>query len=197
MSWANASFLPGVLPQLPEGTATSSTSILRAIFAIGELGEDARKALRLYSRSEQAGQWDGQALNGHLVTNGDHELSGGMDLACSGWSTRKPILVWRNWRAPYRNSVPIGYYASCSMVERQARRFGARAGGLITAIVLPPGTMFAVPTYVWNEGDDARTLGVVKRERELVLGRGSVLEEIAAIVPYEGAPKVRVLRLAT
>lgn len=196
MSRGNASFLSAILPHLPDGTATSRTAIMRVIIPIGDLGELARNALRMYSRSEHAGQWDGQALNRMLATGLNHELVRGMDLACSGWSTKKTILIWRNWRSPYQAPLPIGHYASCSMVERQARRFGSRNGGGLTAIIIPPGTLFAVPSHVWCKGDDPRTLGVVKREGEIVLSRFTSLTEIASVTPFEGARRVKVLALS-
>jgi hypothetical protein len=197
MSRGNASFLSAILPHLPDGTATSRTAIMRAIIPIGDLGELARNALRMYSRSEHAGQWDGQALNSILASGQEHELAHGMDLACSGWSTKKPILIWRNWRSPYRTRVPLGHYASCSMVERQARRFGSRSGGLISAILIRPGTLFAVPSYAWSEHDDRRTLQVVKREGEIILSRFTIFEEMETVVPFEGARRVRVLTLSS
>lgn len=197
MSRGNTSYLPAILPHLPEGTATSRSAITRAIVAIGEVGELARNALRMYSRSEHAGQWDGQALNRTLATGQEHELVHGMDLACSGWSTKRPILIWRNWRSPYQARVPIGHYASCSMVERQARRFGSRAGGSLSAILLSPGTLFAVPSYVWSETDDQRTLQVVKREGEIILSRFTTFVEIETVIPFEGAKRVRILTLSS
>ena len=197
MSRGNASYLPGILPHLPEGTATSRSAITGAIVQIGEVGDLARNALRMYSRSEHAGQWDGQALNSILATGQEHELAHGMDLACSGWSTKKPILIWRNWRSPYQARVPLGHYASCSMVERQARRFGSRAGGSISAILVRPGTLFAIPSYVWRENDDPRTLQVVKREGEIVLSRFTSFVEIETVVPFEGAKRVRILAVSS
>lgn len=182
---------------MPEGTATSRSAITGAIVQIGEVGDLARNALRMYSRSEHAGQWDGQALNRILATGQEHELVHGMDLACSGWSTKKPILIWRNWRSPYRTRVPLGHYASCSMVERQARRFGSRAGGSLSAILVPPGTLFAIPSNIWSESDDPRTLQVVKREGEVILSRFTSFEEIEIVVPFEGAKRVRVLTLSS
>ncbi len=83
------------------------------------------------------------------------------------------------------------------MVERQARRFGSRAGGSISAILVRPGTLFAIPSYVWRENDDPRTLQVVKREGEIVLSRFTSFVEIETVVPFEGAKRVRILAVSS
>jgi len=52
-----------------------------------------------------------------------------------------------------------------------------------------------VPSQVWSNGDDPRTLGVVKREGEIVLSRFTRLVEIASVTPFEGTRRVKVLAL--
>ena len=191
MGWANASYKHAVIEAIGTSVANGK-SAARLIAPVSDLSDDSRAALRRYSVSEFAGQEDGKALNRALLS-GDKSHSDwirSLDGAFV-WTFRKDILLWRGGETfPYGEPNPA--YTSTSLVERQARQFRSRGNGAIAAIVLQAGSRIALPSYVWGAGDDERTLGVVRREVEILLPRGTEFGHIATVDPFQGQTKSNV-----
>ncbi|WP_315922501.1 hypothetical protein [Mesorhizobium sp. SP-1A] len=197
MGWANASYKDAVIEAIGLPVANGKAAA-RLISPVADLSDESRTALRRYSVSEFAGQEDGKALNRALLS-GDQSHSDwvrSLDDAFV-WAFKKDILLWRGGETS-PNGEPNPAYTSTSLVERQARQFRSRGSGAIAAIVLPAGSRIALPSYVWGEGDDERTLGVVRREVEILLPRGTQFGHIATVDPFEGqgnsSVRVRVMR---
>lgn len=188
MGRGNRSYQPDVRKLLSDVKA--SRQALKFISKVKDLSPMASAALRRYSQSYFAGQEDGKALNAAILEGKSHfaDWINGMDDACTGWVLEKDILLWRGWTI----SPPRKYQAfmSCTLVERMARKFGAH---ILTAILVKAGTQVAVPMKVWNENDDRRTIGVVDREVEIVLGRNYTLEDIGVVSPEWSRRSVRIL----
>lgn len=190
MSWANASYYPAISAHVGAGIRTGKPT-LKSVRQDGELSEAARDALRRYSASWKAGCEDGKTLNGSLAggETTHEEWASAMDAACV-WSFPNDVLVWRGGDVR-PGGLPSLSFTSTSLVERAARRFRSRGGFWISAIVLPAGSRVAVPSKVWAEGDDGRTLGVVRNEVEVVLPRGAVLESMGSVRPFGESPDRR------
>lgn len=181
MGWANASYLEAVEQALPKGVLTGRAAF-RRLRREDDVDPSAIAALRRYSRSEYALQEDGKALNAALL-RGDPVHDGwaeDMDRAFA-WHFDRDVLLWRGYGNPMSEGQASACFTSASLVERQARRFGSRGGGRVAAILLPAGSPVALPSAVWEEGDDERTLGVVGREAEVILPRGSRLVRMATV----------------
>lgn len=197
MGWANASYKDTVIEAIGSSVATGK-SAARLIITVAQLSDESRVALRRYSTSEFAGQEDGKSLN-RALRSGDQSHSDWVESLDGAfvWAFKKDILLWRGGEtSPY--GVPSPAYTSTSLVERQARQFRSRGSGAIAAIVLPAGTKVALPSYVWGAGDDERTLGVVRREVEILLPRGTEFGHIATVDPFQGqsnsSVRVRVMK---
>lgn len=181
MGWANASYLEAVAQELPEGVLTGRDALRRLRKAV-DLDGAATAALRRYSRSEFPRQEDGKVLNAALLT-GDpvhDQWAEDMDGAFA-WRFDRDVLLWRGYANPPEEQSAIPCFTSASLVERQARKIRSQGGTWVAAIVLPAGFPVAVPAAVWSEGDDERTLGVVRREVEVILPRGSMLFRTATV----------------
>lgn len=197
MGWANASYKDAVIEVIGTPVANGK-SAARLITSVADLADKSRAALRRYSVSEFAGQEDGKALNRALLSG--EQTHSDWVRALDGafvWAFKKDILLWRGGEtSPYGEPNPA--YTSTSLVERQARQFRSRGSGAIAAIVLPAGSRIALPSYVWGAGDDERTLGVVRREVEILLPRGTEFGHIATIDPFQGKSnsnvRVRVIK---
>lgn len=180
MARGNRSYYPIVSTVLP-GVRTGRQA-LKCIKKISSLSDAAESALRKYSQSAFPMQEDGKILNASLLSNeSDHaEWASGMDEACTCWEVQNDILIWRGWKFVPPADYPA--FLSCTLVERQARRFHL---GHLTAMVLPKGTLVALPMDVWRWDDPKRTLGVVKREVEIILPRNQKLEIVEHVnVPW-------------
>lgn len=197
MGWANASYKDAVIKAIGTTVATGK-SAARLITTAAHLSDESRAALRRYSVSEFVGQEDGKALN-RALRSGDQSHSDWVQSLDGAfvWAFKKDILLWRGGEtSPYGEPNPA--YTSTSLVERQARQFRSRGSGVIAAIVLPAGTRIALPSYVWGAEDDERTLGVVRREVEILLPRGTEFAHIATVDPFQNQPsssvRVRVMK---
>lgn len=184
MGRANASYLPAVLERFGDGVAFGSRAA-RFLRQERPLGTEALAALRRYSVSEYPGQEDGKALNVALAAGvGLHEeWAEAMDEAFA-WSFARDVVLWRGFSTPFMSGEPSPCFVSASLVERQARKFRSRGGAGVAAILVPAGTRVAVPAFAWREGDDERTLMVVRYEREIVLPRGTVLSAEGRVRPF-------------
>lgn len=192
MGWANASYLPAIVEHLPKGFVAGKQA-LRFVVQEDELPDEGRIALRRYSTSEFAGQEDGKSLNAALLngTPGFDAWAEGMDASCV-WSFRMDVLLWRGFAVAPEFGEPSHCFISTSLVERQARKFRSQSGAGVAAILLPAGSRVAIPGFVWHTGDDERTLGVVTREVEIILPRGTVLSKEASVEPFvEKRPQSR------
>jgi len=181
MGWANASYLESVEQVLPQGVLTGRAA-LRRLRREEYVEPFAIAALRRYSRSEYACQEDGKALNAALL-RGDPVHDGwaeDLDRAFA-WHFDRDVLLWRGYGSPMPEGQASACFTSASLVERQARKFGSRGGGRVAAILLPAGSPVALPLAVWEKDDDERTLGVVGREAEVILPRGSRLDRVATV----------------
>lgn len=177
MSWANASYLPAVMRYVTDGRLpVTGKDALRRAARNYNLNDLSLEALRRYSSSVAAGCEDGKTLNASLILgDGKHDdWAEAMDAAFV-WSFSKDIILWRGGELPGRDS-PSECFISTSLVERTARKFGSTGGNRISAILLPAGSPVAIPKLVWMAGDNPRTVGVVEREMEIVLPRGTVFE---------------------
>lgn len=197
MGWANASYKDAVIEAIGMPVANGK-SAARLITPVADLSDESRTALRRYSVSEFAGQEDGKALN-RALRSGDQSHSDWIQSLDGAfvWAFKNDILLWRGGETtPYGEPNPA--YTSTSLVERQARQFRSRGSGAIAAIVLPAGSRIALPSYVWGAGDDERTLGVVRREVEILLPRGTEFGHIATVDPFQGkansSVRVRVMK---
>lgn len=191
MGWANASYKDAVVGTIGQPVANGK-SAARLITSMADLSLQARAALRRYSVSEFVGQEDGKTLNRLLLAGSDVDVEWvrALDNAFV-WAFKKDILLWRGGEiTPYEEQSAC--FTSTTLVERMARQFSSRGSGGIAAIVLPAGSPVALPSYVWGAGDDERTLGVVRREVEILLPRGTEFEHIATIDPFQGKSNVRV-----
>lgn len=190
MSWANASYLTAVSAHFGEGVRTGKPT-LRLARQDEDLSMSSRAALRRYSTSWQAGCEDGKALNASLG-RGDglhdgwaHDLDGAFV-----WSFTRDVVVWRGGDIPLGETGGLSF-VSTSLVERSARKFRDRGGLWISAIIVPAGFRVAIPSMVWSEGDDVRTLGVVKNEVEIVLPRRVVFLSEGRVRPFGESPDRR------
>jgi hypothetical protein len=197
MGWANASYKNAVFQAIGTPVANGK-SAARLIASVADLSDESRAALRRYSVSEFVGQEDGKALNRALRSGDESHCDWVQSLdRAFVWAFKKDILLWRGGEtSSYGEPNPA--YTSTSLVERQARQFRSRGSGAIAAIVLPAGSRVALPSYVWNAGDDERTLGVVRREVEILLPRGTEYSHIATVDPFQNQPnssvRVRVMK---
>jgi hypothetical protein len=194
LSWANASYFPAVSAHFG-GSVRTGKLILRFARQDDELSSASRAALRRYSTSWQSGCEDGKTLNASLARGDGLHDEWARDLdGAFVWSFTRDVVVWRG------GDIPMGErggpsFVSTSLVERSARKFRDRGGLWISAIMVPAGFRVAIPSMVWSEGDDVRTLGVVRNEVEIVLPRGAVLVGEGRIRPFgehEGRRRVSV-----
>jgi hypothetical protein len=190
MSWANASYFPAISAHFGEGVRTGKPT-LRLARLDAELAPASCDALRRYSTSWQAGCEDGKALNASLARGDGLHRGWADDLdGAFVWSFSRDVVVWRG------GDIPLGEagspsFVSTSLVERSARKFRDRGGLWISSIVVPAGFRVAIPSMVWGAGDDARTLGVVKNEVEIVLPRGVVFVNEGRVRPFGEDPDRR------
>ena len=186
MGWANASYLEAVRSHIGGGFRTGKNA-LRYLREDGELSGEARSALRRYSTSSAPAVEDGKLLNRALRSGGDthREWAEALDGAFV-WSFEQDVVLWRGGRF---DQDEASCFVSTSLVERSARKFASRAGGELTAILLPAGSPVAVPAGVWASGDDARTLTVVGREVEIILPRGTVFDDGVRLHPFAAHPQ--------
>lgn len=186
MSWANASYIKGILEHI-DGDVRYGLQALRWLEPV-DLCHEARSALRRYSTSEYVGQEDGSTLNKSLIQqDGKHsDWADGMDKACS-FSFRKDILLWRGGRI-HTDGSPTLPFVSTSIVERRARRFRNNKTSQLNAIILPAGSRVAVPLSVWDSGDNERTLGIVKMESEIILPSGTVFHDAKTVEGFPDRP---------
>lgn len=195
MGWANASFLDAVLAAIGTDACHGRKSLAR-LRQVEDLPASAGDALRRYSRSEFTGQEDGKALNASLLSGNDHHSEWASELdAAFVWAFDRDVLLWRGFSTPPPLNEASSCFVSTSLVERQARRFKSRGGSGVGAIVLPAGSRVAVPLHVWPDGD-ARTLGIVKREVEIILPRGTSFDLTSKVYPFEGREPDRRTRVS-
>lgn len=192
MGRANASYLPLLESLLPSGTAIGKRALARLRQA-SELSGDARHALRRYSASHAPGCEDGKALNASLRRGERTHLDWATAMDASFvWEFDRDVLLWRGGHvAPGGESAEC--FLSTTLVERRARAFASRGRQPITAVLLPAGTAVSIPGMAWAASDDERTVGVVSREVEVVLPRGTALVDSVRLTVPGGAttPPIR------
>lgn len=193
MGRANASYLPAVIGHFGDQVASGSRAA-RFLRQEKPLDHEALAALRRYSVSAYPGQEDGKALNAALVAgNGLHgEWAEALDRTFA-WTFTRDVILWRGFSTPFVPGEPSPCFVSASLVERQARKFRSRGGAGVAAILVPAGMPVTVPAFVWRDGDDERTLIVVRNEREVVLPRGTVLHAEGHVRPFGDAMRASVM----
>lgn len=187
MSWANASYADALRDAIGEDFL-SGRNVIRHARRDFDLPRHAFDALRRYSASEFAGSEDGKVLNRSLLESSDQHRQWAEDLDDAfGWSFDRDIVLWRGGGLATDESP---CFISATLVERKARAFGNRHGGRLSAIIVKAGDPVAIPSFVWSQNDNKRTLEVVGREVEVILPRGTRMLGATRIVPFAKHPNI-------
>lgn len=190
MGVANSSFVPHIKEHL-DGVKHGRL-IAKYLVENVALSEDAVASLKRYSQSYFPMQEDGKVLNASIMSGDDKHADWMRNMdGAFGWVFRKDALVWRGWN----HAIDTRAFMSCSLIERKARQFLKSQGSTLTAIIIPKGTPVAVPHKVWRDGDNKRTLNVVKNEAEIILPRNTKLREVADVSTPWSVRGVRVMRV--